>query len=384
MKRRERGTGSLLKLPGCAYWYAQVFRNGKHVRISTRQTSKEAAKLELRKLIDDADHGIGIVPGAELKRIRYGDLRELLLKKYREKNHKSLQVLSDGTETIWGLPQLDNFAGFGESNKGPSMLKLDAGFRDRFVEKRQAEGVGPSVINSSLRHLRHMLNLGYRKLNLATRPYIELLSEPAAREGFLELDDFQKLMAALPERFRPLIHFLYFTGVRISEARQVDWSQVDLDAPIIELRSSQTKNKTARLIPLTDELVKMLRQIEPKKGPVFDADGLRREWEKACTAVGLGVREKREGRSDYLYHGLMVHDLRRSAVRNLRHAGIPEDVAMKISGHKTRSVFSRYNIVDREDVLQAMKRVEKSAVRRLDANSMQIENKRGSAKLVSY
>jgi integrase len=69
-----------------------------------------------------------------------------------------------------------------------------------------------------------------------------------------------------------------------------------------------------------------------------------------------------EGKKYYLYSGLSIHDLRRSGAGNLRKAGIPESVAMKITGHKNRSVFDRYDIVDVEDVQQAMKRVEQAAL----------------------
>ncbi|HEY4879304.1 MAG TPA: tyrosine-type recombinase/integrase, partial [Candidatus Acidoferrales bacterium] len=54
------------------------------------------------------------------------------------------------------------------------------------------------------------------------------------------------------------------------------------------------------------------------------------------------------------YQGLKVHDLRRSAARNLRKAKVPEDVAMKITGHKSPAIFRRYAITDGEDVRDAL------------------------------
>ena len=166
---------------------------------------------------------------------------------------------------------------------------------------------------------------------------------------------------------RPLVTLLYYCGVRIGEAVQIEWPQVDLDARLIRLEDDMTKNAEARTVPLPSVLAMMLAEIKPKTGKVFSDTNLRVEWQKACAACGLGTRtliepaEGEDGFPWYKYRGLLIHDLRRSAVRNLVNAGVPERVAMKISGHKTRAVFDRYHIVSTDDVTNAMRRLELGA-----------------------
>jgi hypothetical protein len=111
-------------------------------------------------------------------------------------------------------------------------------------------------------------------------------------------------------------------------------------------------------VPLPDVLVRMLERIGPGEGTVFDATNLRKDWQKACVAAGLGSLTEVEGKPDPRYTGLIIHDLRRSAIKNLMNVGVNEKVAMKISGHKTRAVFDRYHIVDTEDVVDAMLRLQ--------------------------
>jgi integrase len=372
MAKRERGEGGLIKKSGCRFWYAKFYREGRAIEVSTKTEVKEEAKTILRRLMGDTERGI--TPENELRKVRYADLRAALIQNYVERGNKSLQTMADGTETIWGLKALDEHFGYKAKNGEPEqpgvpVTQITTDAARAFARKRIEEGVSNDTINGSLRMLRRMLILAHEDNKIQVVPKIRLLKGNPARKGFLAKEQFESLLSDLPINLKPLVTFLYYCGVRKGEAAQIQWNQVDLDAALIRLEEDQTKNSEARTVPLPDVLVEMLRQVEPKEGAVFDTTNLRKEWCKACAAAGLGKLTKVEGKADPVYTGLIVHDLRRSAIKNLMKAGVNEKVAMKISGHKTRDVFDRYHIVGTEDVVEAMRRVQKNGEKNGESSS---------------
>ena len=164
------------------------------------------------------------------------------------------------------------------------------------------------------------------------------------------------LREALPEYLRGFITFAYRVGWRISEIANLRWAQVDREKGIVRLEPGETKNKEGRTVYLDDELKEVFKQQWERRLELGTAlpyvflnhngtEKVKRfdkAWRTACKAIGLP--------------NMLFHDFRRTAVRNMVRAGIPERVAMMVSGHKTRSVFERYNIVSDADLKLAAQR----------------------------
>jgi len=83
-------------------------------------------------------------------------------------------------------------------------------------------------------------------------------------------------------------------------------------------------------------------------------DALREHWRMACATVGIAEVKRRGPTGWRSFAGVSIHDLRRSAIRNMRRAGVAESVAMTISGHQSPLVFKRYDITSHEDQRSAL------------------------------
>jgi integrase len=169
-----------------------------------------------------------------------------------------------------------------------------------------------------------------------------------SRQGFLPPEQFQKLFDVMPTNLQPMLLLLYHAGVRVGEAERIEWPAVDLDAARITLLEGETKNDESRILPLSNSLVELLSRVKQRKGRVFPSKRvMQAAFPKACAVTKI--------------EGLLIHDLRRSAVRNLMNAGVQQAVAMKISGHRDASVFQRYNVVDTDQGADGMQRVQRLA-----------------------
>ncbi|PYX49345.1 MAG: hypothetical protein DMG76_37545 [Acidobacteria bacterium] len=201
--------------------------------------------------------------------------------------------------------------------------------------------------------LRRAFNLGIEKGLLATAPRIKLAKVNNVREGFFEEDDFAAVLLQLPAYAQPVIRFLRITGWRVEEALQLTWDRVDWERQGVRLSARQTKGKKARLFPfgLAPDLKAALDAARetregpfvfqgPRKGKRLGYTTLLHHWQGATKRAGC------EGR--------LIHDLRRTAARDFRVAGVDEGTIMALCGWKTRAMFDRYNIVNEADLADAV------------------------------
>jgi len=392
VKIQEGDTMGSIYKRGNTYWI-KYYRNGKSFRESSESTKKMVAK----KLLDrrEGDIAQGKMPGVLFERVTFDELADEFIVDYRINNKKSLdraelsvlhlrkefegaKVPEITTPRIqqyildrmkWGCKACGSLFHFNSEWYCPKCGKED-------LEK----GAKNATINRELSALRRILNIGAKqtppKVNRV--PYIPMLKENNVRKGFFEHSEFIALRDALPEYLKAFVTFGYKVGWRDQEIASLQWSNVDLQNGIVTLKVGETKNNEARTVYLDDELKDLFQQqweTRKRKGKlipyVFPNESLsgmivnfRRAWNTACRKADLGygynlsVKYAQEWK-DKLSQGPIFHDFRRTAVRNMVRSGIPERVAMMISGHKTRSVFDRYNIVNDKDLkLAAQKQAE--------------------------
>ncbi|MBM3759215.1 MAG: site-specific integrase [Acidobacteria bacterium] len=241
--------------------------------------------------------------------------------------------------------------------------KINTASIEGYADSRLMSGAAVATVNRELGLLRRAFSLGYQcePRKVERIPRIKLFKENNVRKGFFEHEHYKAMLQALPDHLKAVLVMGYWTGLRRGEITSLKWEQVDLRNGVLRLEAGTTKSGEGRIVPLAPDLwecLKMQRERSRLEYPecvqVFHYRGkpfkdFRDGWDTAAAKAGL-IDEKGKPK-------LLFHDLRRSAVRNLLRGGVPEKVAMAISGHKTRAVFDRYNIVAESDLRTAITRL---------------------------
>jgi integrase len=254
------------------------------------------------------------------------------------------------------------------------MTDINGAVVNAYIARRLEKKAKTATVNRELAWLKHMFTLAMRAGKLMTRPHIALLEENNARQGFFERDHYLAVLKHLPEELRPVVTFAYITGWRVkSEVLPLEWSQVDFKAGEVRLEPGTTKNGEGRTFPFTRELRTLLeaqqaeRERLKKRGKIvpwvfFRMVALgRRGPLRPKPIISFGKAFKTACRKAGC-PGRILHDFRRTAVRNLERAGVPRSVAMKLTGHRTESVYRRYAIADDRDLRVAVERLDAAQV----------------------
>jgi len=223
---------------------------------------------------------------------------------------------------------------------------------DLHVRKRLEQGIAPATLTCEMRYLKQAFLLAQRKKLLQHIPHMPSFTFNNARQGFFEREEFDRVVACLPHYLQDFARFAYWSSWRKMEIASLEWR--DIEGDTIRLRPTTVKTSEPRLLILTGEIGAIIERRRAERLDllpyIFHRDGhkiqynIDRPFKKACLKAGIEPK--------------LLHDLRRTAVRNMVRAGVPERIAMAISGHKTRQVFDRYNIVNEDDIRQGLARLQ--------------------------
>lgn len=341
-QKKKKPDGTVAVLPT---WWIKYSKNGRVFRESTGTKVCADAELFLKRRLGEV--ATGKFAGLHVERILVDQLFDDLLEDYK---------LNRRATIVETTSRLKNhlrpfFGGMRAANLCTSEVKL-------YIRKRLDAEVAHATVNRELEILKRAFTLGATcdPPKVVRQLHIPMLDEKNIRTGFLDDAGYLRLKQELPEYLRPLFVVAYHVGNRLGELRKLKWNQVDIAYGRIILNPGETKNGEGRTLPIYGEMkewLTMQREIRDAKFPECDrvffdegrpAGDFRKAWRSACKRAGVPT--------------LLFHDLRRSAVRNMIRAGIPEKVAMQISGHKTRSILDRYNIINERDLAEAATKME--------------------------
>jgi len=330
-----RGQGRIYRRGGT--WWLDYGVRGQRHREKTGMTSKREALDLLRERV--GDRKAGKLAGSPDK-VTLHELREGLERHYQREDNRSWPRARQAFDHLEAVLHADTPA-----------LTITKQRLGQYLDHRLKEGAARATVRYEIAVLNAAYSVAVEDELLVMRPMFKLPSVENRRLGFFEPGDFAALLLELPVYLRPLIQFLRFTGWRRSEALGLRWDAVDWEGQAVRLAGTETKSGKARSFPFgqAPELKELLEAqwkvrdglfVFHRRGACIGIGALRSGWKRATKRAGLA--------------GRLVHDLRRTAARDFRRAGVDEGTIMAVCGWETRDMFDRYNIIDAADRASAV------------------------------
>jgi len=329
----------LRKASGKTYWIEYYF-NGQRKR-ERIGPNKKAAEQRLRTVLKDRteERHIDKDPAA---RLSLGELCKWYLDLPEVKAKDSY-----GRDKHF-IAHLKRLLGEGIKIKDLTPGKMESYQKQRLSEPSPVhpeKTVTPCEVNKEVTALKVIFNraVRHRKLNLNPIAHVKRLPENNIRQRVLTHDEFTALLDASEPHLKPIIQMAYHMGMRKDEIIRLTWPEVDLKKGFIRLPAERTKTDSPRIIPLHPEVKTTLEKLPRglhtdrvflRHGQPFNE--IKHSFQAACHRAGI---------EDFTFH-----DLRHCALNNLRKAGNDFFQIMAMSGHKTISVFKRYNLVTEEEL----------------------------------
>lgn len=332
-------------------WWIKYYISGRPVRETTGTEHEPEARRILKAKEGRVAAGLPVLPRAD--RVRYDEASQDLRAHYKATGCRDLD------EAEFRLAHLDRFF------RGRRLADIGPADATRYVIERQAAGAANGTVNRELATLSRMLRLAYENSKLLRIPVLKRLKEAAPRQGFFERDQFEAVRRHLAPDLQVLVSLAYAYGWRMGdELLSLERRQLDLAAGTLRLDGGATKNDDGRVVYLIPEIKTLLAaQLERmealgrRRGAIIPCffphlhgrragqprGEFRKAWRTACRKAGVA--------------GRIPHDFRRTAVRNMVNAGVPERVAMQVTEHRTRAVFDRYHIVSPADLQEVARKL---------------------------
>jgi integrase len=224
------------------------------------------------------------------------------------------------------------------------------------ISDLSADGYAPATVQCHVAYLRAAMRYAHKKGELSNLPWFPTIKVENARQGFFEREEFERVASHLPQPYADIARFGYNSGWRLSEVLELHWSEVDREHGIIRLSTS--KNGHGRILPMIGELTEIIDRAwrnrpfgEAISEWVFHRAG-KRVWKQRFWEIWNAARNQAG------LPGRLFHDLRRTAARDMIAAGCDYQTAMAVTGHRTMSMFLRYQIVDVRGIQQGLRALE--------------------------